>query len=570
MNQKVGWRLAIILLVAILGVLWTIPNFVDVTKSWWPVKDKMTLGLDIQGGLHLVMRVDVDGALKQDALRIMATIKGELEKEKIPFKDVSMRDALRGEMVFTSDADVADRISKVITNFYGNTLNQSTTAGTIVTSYSELHIREFKKGTVERAIETIRNRIDEFGVAEPSITAQGDDRILVQLPGIQDSVNAKELINKTARLDFMIVNVDFPQEKLAALIDEVEKKEGFKLGGELKYSAYIDRLNAALKGKIPEGNVVFFEKPDKAESMEAGKIPYLLMQAESVAGDRLTDAFVSPDEMGRPAVSFRLDPIGARLFGDMTTKYAKKAPMAIVLDRVVKTAPSINTPITGGQGIIQLGNRDYDETLKEAKTISITLKSGALPAALEQLEERTVGPSVGADAIKKGQVGALMAGLFVFGFMLFFYRSFGLLADFALTLNLLLTLAVLSALGATLTLPGVAGLALGLGMAVDASVIIYERIKEELAKGLSMPAAIREGYDKAFSSIFDANVTSISVCIVLMYYGTGPVRGFAITLLTGLVITLFTAVFFTRAILDVIVGKWKMNPAIQWPWLKKA
>ncbi|MBK7892413.1 MAG: protein translocase subunit SecD [Bdellovibrionales bacterium] len=237
--------------------------------------------------------------------------------------------------------------------------------------------------------------------------------------------------------------------------------------------------------------------------------------------------------------------------------------MAIVLDKVVKSAPVIQSRISDS-GQITLGRGGYDQVLKDAKVLAITLKSGALPAALEQQEERTVGPSVGADAIKKGQMGALAGSLIVFAFMVVYYRSFGVLACLALSLNLVMTFAILSALNATLTLPGVAGLALGLGISVDASVIIFERIKEEMNHGLGLAAAIREGYDRAFSSIFDSNVTSVAVCIVLMYYGTGPVRGFAVTLLTGLVITLFTAVFFTRAILDLVVNRLKLIPSIRW------
>lgn len=566
-ESSITWRLGVVAIVTVFAVLWTVPNFVDTTKHWWPTKDKMTLGLDIQGGLHQVLRVDIDGALKQDATRIMATVKAELEKDKVAFTDVTMADPLRGQIAIkTASADDAEKVSKTVSNFYGNTFNVSKSGNDVQLEFAELHVREFKKGTVDRAIETIRNRIDEFGVAEPSITAQGDDRILVQLPGIKDSANAKELINKTARLDFIIVNEEFPMDKLQQLVADAEKSENLKLGmkpGELKYTAYIEKLNAALKGKIPDGNIVLFEKPDNAETMEAGKVAYLLVSSESVAGDRLTDAYVSPGETGQPVVSFRLDPMGARQFGDMTTKHQHKR-MAIVLDRIIKSAPTIQTPITGGQGQITLGRRSYEETMKEAKTLSITLKSGALPAALEQLEERTVGPSVGADAIAKGRMGALIGGMLVFGFMIIYYRGFGVLAVVSLVLNLLGTMAILSALGATLTLPGVAGLALGLGISVDASVIIFERIKEEMARGLGLMAGIKEGYDKAFSAIFDANVTSIAVCIVLMYFGTGPIRGFATTLLTGLFITLFTAVFFTRVILDVLVGRWKLNPSIKW------
>lgn len=576
-QQGLGWRLSVAAIVAILGIIWLVPNFLEkpvgdkqqqTSKFWWPTQDRLTMGLDIQGGLHLVLRADIQGALKQEANRIAGGIADELKKAGIAFSDLKQGDAVRGEMTIAtaSEAD-AEKAKTKIEDMYGPMFAISTSATGLKAEFTELHVREFGKGTVERAIETIRNRIDEFGVSEPSITAQGADRILVQLPGIQDAADAKDLINKTARLDFIIVNPEFEQgtpgfEKIAAMVDEAEKAGGFKLGKELKYSAYVEKINEALKGKLPEGSLVLFEKPDKAESMEVGKIPHVLMRSETVPGDLLTDAFVSPGETGRPEVNFRLDGPGGRAMGDMTGKHTGRQ-MAIVLDGVVKSAPVINSKITNS-GRITLGRSSYEETLKEAKNISITLKSGALPAALEQLEERTVGPSLGADAIQKGQLGAMVGALLIFIFNLVYYRSFGLVANLSLSLNLVLTIAILSALGATLTLPGVAGLALGLGMAVDASVIIYERIKEELASGKSLMMATSVGFDKAFSAIFDANVTSIAVCVVLMYYGTGPVRGFAVTLMTGLFITLFTSVFFSRAVLDLVIGRWKLNPSIKW------
>lgn len=571
--QAIGWRLAVTAAVAIMGIIWMVPNFVDTSKMWWPTKDKMTLGLDIQGGLHLVLRADIEGALKQEAGRIAAGLAEELRRSNIAFSGIKQGDAARGEMeISTANETDAEAVKKKIEEMYGPMFSLATSATGVKATFGELHVREFGKGTVERAIETIRNRIDEFGVAEPSITAQGDDRILVQLPGIQDSASAKELINKTARLDFYIVNPEFDNQmdagqggfsKLLAMIEEAEKAGGFKLGPDLKYSAYVEKLNAALKGKLPEGSLVLFEKPDNAETMEAGRIPYVLMQSETVPGDLLTDAFVAPGETGAPEVNFRLDAAGGRAMGTMTEKHTGRR-MAIVLDRIVKTAPVINSKITNS-GRITLGRTGgYDATLKEAKNISITLKSGALPAALEQLEERTVGPTVGADAIEKGQLGALVGISLIFIFNMVYYRSFGLMANLSLVLNLVLTMAVLSALGATLTLPGVAGLALGLGMAVDASVIIFERIKEEMRAGKTLAMSVGLGFDKAFSAIMDSNITSIMVCVVLMYYGTGPIRGFAVTLMTGLFVTLFTGVFASRVLLDLIVSKWKLNPSIKW------
>lgn len=560
MTQNLKLRWAIIMAVLVLSIIWLVPNFVNVDKIWWPTKSKMVLGLDIQGGSHLVLKVDVEGALKQDATRLAGSMKTEIPEEaKVTPKAITVVNAARGEIqIDLNKAEDAEAIESTLNKFYQGTFRVVESAPDKMTvEFSEIYVRDFSSKLLDQAIATIRNRIDEFGVAEPSIAAQGTDRILVQLPGIKDASTAKELINRTARLDFMMVDLGTSVADLEKLVQDAEKEKGLKLG-EIKYSQYVTQLNEALKGKIPENTVVYFEKPENAASMEVARIPFLLKLDEGVAGNRLSNAFVGGDQFGKPIVNFHLDALGARQFGDMTEKNTGK-PMAIVLDKVVISAPTIKSRITDSGQITLGGGRDIKETLKEAKLISMALRAGSLPAALEQLEERTVGPSLGQDAIEKGKLATMIAAIGVFVFMILYYRTYGLIADIALVFNLLVTVAILSTLGATLTLPGVAGLALTLGISVDASVIIFERIKEELKKGATAAASVREGFDRAFSSIFDANVTSIAVCVVLMYYGTGPVRGFAITLLTGLVITMFTAIFFTRSVLDLVIGKWKRN-----------
>lgn len=584
MIESLRARWAIIIAVIVATVIWTIPNFVNLEGKWWPTKAKMVLGLDIQGGSHLVLRVDVENAIRQDATRTAATLQQSLRDKQVNVKSATVTDPLRGAIrIELNNAADGAKVRDFLASDYSYVFSVASTTDTHVdVEFNELYVRDFRNNLLEQAIAVIRNRIDEFGVAEPSITAQGTDRILVQLPGIKDASGAKDLINRTARLDFMMVADD--RVNLDQLITEAEKSGNFRLEGTqgqqaataegqaapaegttyLKYSAYVDKLNETLAGKIPENTRVMFEKPENAESLVVARVPYLLRTNEIVTGDRLTNANVNVDQYGKPIVQFQFDPQGTQDFGKLTTNNVNK-PMAIVLDKVVVSAPNIQTPITGGSGQITLGGgRDRDTSLKEAKLIATALRAGALPASLEQLEERTVGPSLGADAIAKGRMGTIIAALAVFAFMILFYKGFGLVADLALALNLAMTVAILSSLNATLTLPGVAGLALTLGISVDASVIIFERIKEELGKGATLQAAIREGYDKAFSSIFDSNLTSIAVCIVLMYYGTGPVRGFAVTLLTGLVITTFTAVFFTRAVLDTAIFKWKWNFTPSW------
>ncbi len=564
MIENLRVRLWIIGIVMVGAAIWVAPNFMNVENKWWPTKDKMVLGLDIQGGSHLVLRVDVDSAVKQDVQRMTTTLKNELKDEKVEVKSITMTDAATGAMQIdlNTPSDEA-AVRALLDKSYGNVLKvDGAKDGKVDISYNELHLRDFKKRLLEQAISTIRNRIDEFGVSEPSISAQGTDRILVQLPGIKDATNAKELINKTARLDFMMVSTEQPKEDLQKMIADAEKEGNFKLAG-MKYTQYVDKLNEALKTKLPENTIIYFEKDESAQNIEVGRRPFLLKTNELVTGDRLTDASVSQDQYGKPEVLFRFDPVGAREFGEMTKKNVNKS-MAIVLDKVVKSAPNIREPITGGRGSITMGGsgRDANNTFKEAQLISMALRAGALPAALEQLEERTVGPSLGADAIAKGRFAAIISALVVFIVMVIYYKSFGIIADLSLAFNVLITLAILSALGATLTLPGVAGMALAVAIAVDANVIIYERVKEEMRKGAGLAVGIREGYERAFSSIFDANVTAIAVCVVLMYYGTGPVRGFAVTLLCSLVTSMFTAVFFTKAVLDLIVGRWKWKLAV--------
>lgn len=565
MIESLRARWAIIAVVFILSVIWTVPNFVDIEGKWWFTKAKMTKGLDIQGGSHLVYRVDTDTVLKSDTTRSTTTLQKQMQEANISVLKVDVVDPVTGGVKLTfADKSAREAGEKWINENYGTnyqTLDATDTELSI--RHPEVTLNQRKQQMVEQAIETIRNRIDEFGVAEPSITAQGTDRVLVQLPGIADSASAKELINKTARLDFMIVETEVSSEQLRAWITEAETAAGLDLA-KMKYSEYIDKLNEALKTKIPPNTVVYLEKDEQAKTIDAGNIPYLLKTNEAVGGDKLTDAFVTAGDFGAPVVAFRFDPEGTREFGELTKRNEKKF-MAIVLDKLVKSAPVIDEPITGGSGIIRLGGgSDPQKSFAEANLISLALRAGALPAPLEQLEERTVGPSLGADAIRNGIIAAELAAVLVFVFIILYYRSFGVVASLCLAFNVLIVIAILSALRATLTLPGMAGLALTIGMAVDANVIIYERVKEELAKGASLMAAIREGYDRAFSSIFDANLTTVLVCVILMYYGTGPIRGFAVTLICGLAASMFTSIFFTRAVFETMVGKLKMNLSVKW------
>ncbi len=537
-----------------LAIVWVVPNVVNMDKSWWPSKKKLNYGLDIQGGLHLVMGVDVTGVVSEGATRLVAGIKTELQRDQVEVQDMRVSKPAEGEIEITLGAADHAKVAKLMEDRYSTTLQKMSDAdGKLVYRYYDTYLRDYKNKVIQQAIETIRNRIDEFGVAEPSISQQGEDRILVQLPGMADAEKAKQLINTTAKLDFQLVE-DKPMPELMTLIDAAEKAGAYSLS-TLKYSDYVNRVNADLKGKIPDKTMVLFEKTENAQNLEAGKIPFLLRTDTNLGGDALSDAHVSFDQYGAPEVALRFNPSGAMGFKNLTGQN-KGRMMAIVLDKVVKTAPRINSEIPNGEAVITLGgSRNRDQSMEEARMISTALRAGALPAALEQLEERRVGPTLGADSIKKAQMASYIGALLIFLFMLARYKAMGLVSDITLGINIVSVLALLTSLGATLTLPGIAGIALTVGFAVDANVLINERMREELRQGASFALAVKEGYHRAMSAILDANFTTACTAFVLYYFGTGPVRGFAVTLLIGIVTTLFANVFLSKVLVDLLVHK---------------
>lgn len=562
MIENLNARIAIVLIVVILAIVWVMPNFVDFKEDqWWFTKDKIVYGLDIQGGLHLVMGVDVAGVMAERTARMARGIRADLESRQIQVESVNVLPERRDEIVVTLNTDEDVRgLRQLIEDSYAVDLQILSAANRVVRlRYYDARINEFKKQVLDQSIEVIRNRIDEFGVAEPSIAAQGDDRILVQLPGIEDSARAKELINRAARLEFRIVSEELKEDALRRLIAEVEEAGNYTLGrDDLGYLEYVRKLNEDLAGQLPENTMVGFERAPNATSLEAGKIPYLLRTDTDLGGDELEDAFVNYGEFGEPVVIFRFGPDGRRKFADLTGANVNRQ-MAIVLDEVVQSAPVIQGRISSDRAQITLSRRNYEESMAEAQFIATALRAGALPAALEQLEERTVGPTLGADSIRRGQQAGVVGLILVFVFMMFYYRSLGVVADISLGLNLLFILAILTSLGATLTLPGVAGIVLTVGMAVDANVIIFERIKEELRKGAGIRSAVKDGFGNALSAILDANITTVIVCVVLMYYGTGPVRGFAVTLICGIITSLFTAIFVSRTMIEILIHKFKVQ-----------
>lgn len=559
--EGLRWRSFLAAVGVAVAIVWVLPNVVNFgEKSWWPSKQKLNYGLDIQGGLHLVMGVDVDGVVKESTGRLLASMKAEMQKEQVPFADVKAEKPEQGELqiVVAQAADKA-KVEKFLADKYGTVLQVMGSTDTSVTArYFDAYLNDYKNRVIQQAIETIRNRIDEFGVAEPSISQQGANRILIQLPGMADAEKAKQLINTTAKLDFMIVSTEKSQQELQALIADAEKAGNYNIGS-MKYSDYVTRLNADLKGKLPEKTILYFEKSENATNMEAGAIPFLLRTDTDLGGGALDDAFVGYDQYGGPQVSLVFNSSGATKFADLTGNNVGKQ-MAIVLDKVVKSAPSIRDRIAGGQAVITLGGgRDRNKMMDEAKMISTALRAGALPASLEQLEERRVGPTLGADAIDKAKLGSYVGAAIIVIFMLLYYRTMGLVASLALGLNILSIFALLTSFGATLTLPGIAGIALTVGFAVDANVLINERIREELRLGHGIKVAIKEGYHRAMSAIIDANVTTAATAVVLLYFGTGPVRGFAVTLLIGIATSMFANVFVSKVIVDLMVHKFNFK-----------
>ncbi len=551
MNDSLRGRTILVALYLIFCTLYLLPSVVKLPEGWWFHKKKLNYGLDIQGGAHLVYGVDVAGVVSERTQRMSRALTEELKEKNIEATVTisAKQDTLN---IVAKSADDRSKVSQHLKDIHGTTLQILREDGAAIDArYYDAVLSQYREQVINQAIEVIRNRVDEFGVAEPVIAAQGSNRILVQLPGITDPARAKELINKTARLDFRLVDRTLPPDQIQKLVLDAEKEGGFALGKDgLSYSQYLKKINDLLKDKLPKGTMLAFEKAPGALEMEAGKIPYVLRMDTDISGDQLEDAFLSFGEFGEPKVSFRFGSEGRRKFSDVTAKNVGQQ-LAIVLDEVIFSAPNIQERIDG-EGQISLGQRNQEDAQKEGALIATALRAGALPATLSLMEERSVGPSLGADSINKGKKAGIIGVLLVLVFISFYYKTSGVVAATCLVLNVFGLMAILSALGATLTLPGIAGITLTVGMAVDANVLIYERIREELRRGSPMRSAINDGFKHAWSAIFDANVTHGIAAAVLIYFGSGPVRGFGTTLIAGIVTTMITSIFVTRYLLDVL------------------
>jgi preprotein translocase subunit SecD len=498
------YRILLFVILALAAGVFLLPTFAQ-TPSWWPWHQPIRLGLDLRGGTHLLYAADIDQAITNAVERQRQDVERELREAQIGTVKVD-RDQLTIR-VRLGDSAKREEITSLIKRRFPN-LRFADGAGAdgseLALSLEPREITRMQESVVEQALKIIRNRIDQFGVAEPTIQKQGSSQIVVQLPGIQDPERAKELIGRTAQLEFRLV-VEQPG-----------------LGAE------------SLPGKGDEG----------------GRGTYLVEKRALLTGDSVVNASVRPGSaMEGMAVDFQFDARGAQVFGEVTRANVGRR-LAIVLDNHVESAPVIRDAITGGRGQIT-GNFN----LASAQDLANVLRHGALPAPLKLIEERTVGPSLGRDSIQSGTVSFIVGSALVWLFMVLYYRGGGLITDLGLFLNVLLLLGAYAAFGFTLTLPGIAGIVLTVGMAVDANILILERMREELRLGKSARGAIQSGYDRAWSAILDSNVTLFLSGAILFQFGTGPVRGFAVTLCLGIVTTLITSVFATRVVYDWLVSR---------------
>lgn len=532
MKKGVLWRVILITLTVVVAAVFFLPNtpLFQGMPEWWkknmPNKG-IVLGLDLQGGLHLVFEVEGDKAVEIATERIASSLTGILERKKI-------QATVRKDGLFVVVTPANMDVRKAVEDAYpALTLVESKDA--LKYKLSAKEASRIKDTATDQVLEIIRNRIDQFGVAEPTIHRQAENEIVVQLPGVKDPKRAVEIIGKTAVLEFKLVDDDSP---LAA-----ELPTSIMPGEEAQ-------LFERFKDRIPEGDEILFQRVVNRETGIVTKRPILLKKDALLTGDLLTEARVNIDQrFNEPYVSITFNTAGAKIFEDVTAQNVKKR-LAIILDGTVYSAPVIQERISGGNAQIT-----GSFTMDEAKDLAIVLRAGALPAPVKTLQNVTVGPSLGRDSIEAGKMAGIVGTILVVVFMVIYYRLSGVIADFALVLNIVLLLGAMASLNATLTMPGIAGIILAIGMAVDSNVLMFERMREELRAGKTPRAAIESGYKKAFWTIFDSHVTTLITAAVLFQFGTGPIKGFAVTLSMGVAINLFTALIGTKTIFDIIYSK---------------
>lgn len=542
--KKVGGRLLLLSLVIMVSLAFFVPTYKPLYQALpnWARKllpDKgITLGLDLQGGIHLVMEVDEDRAVEIALDRTVVSLQDLLVEKKIPVESVK-RAGFNQITIAFQNQELKDQIKKLLDDYPTFTeLESAGSANMVVWELRESEIKRIKDSAINQALETIRNRIDQFGVAEPLVQRQGLKQIVVQLPGVKDPKRAKDLIKETALLEFKMLDED-NQLKL-------------DLPARVPKDREADVLKQA-EAKLPEGDQILFERVIEKDTGREYRIPYVVKKRVMLTGDVLSDARVAIGQFNDPYVSITFDAKGGKEFERITGENVKKR-MAIVLDNSIYSAPVIQERITGGRAQIT-----GTFSTQEANDLAIVLRAGALPAPLKIIQDLTVGPSLGQDSIDKGVQATLIAGAMVVVFMIVYYKLSGMIADFALILNLVCLIGALSALTATLTLPGIAGIVLTIGMGVDSNVLIFERIREELRQGKPVRLAVDGGYDKALLTIVDSHVTTLITGVALFLFGTGPIKGFAVTLCLGIAINLFTALVGTKVIFDIMNQRQKVE-----------
>jgi preprotein translocase subunit SecD len=525
------WKALAIILTALVVCLCAVPNFFPEARvKTWPLwaQRHLVLGLDLQGGSYLLLEVDSNYVKKDKLDQIRDQVRSTLREAKIVYTGLASRpDSV--EVRITKDTDLQTALTKLreLSQPLGGLLGSSgqrslevsdAGGGLIRLTVPQAAITDRIRQTIEQSIQIVERRVNELGTVEPLIQRQGVDRILVQVPGLQDPTQLKTILGKTAKMEFRMVDSTVPPDQ-------------------------------AVQGRVPPDSEILM-------SSTTPKTPYVVKKQILVSGADLTDAQPGFDQRsGEPIVSFRFNTTGSRKFADATTENVGQ-PFAIVLDNEVISAPVIREPIRQGQGQIS-GNF----TVQQANDLAILLRAGALPAPLTIIEERTVGPGLGQDSIEKGELAAYVGSIMVIVFMLVTYRLFGVFANIAVAINVAMIFGVLSLLNATLTLPGIAGIVLTVGIAVDSNVLIYERIREEIRGGRNAISAIDAGFKRALSTILDSNITTFIAAAVLFYIGTGPVRGFAVTLGIGIITTVFTAFTLTRLIVAGWV-RWKRPQSV--------
>ena len=522
MQHVPPWKPAIILFIALFSFLNVFPSLYGGIPAWWPSwlpSQTIQRGLDLQGGLHLLLAVETNKTVEQTAENLVDEVRAVLRKERLRYRNVE-REGLDSVTIHLSNNDDIPKAKERLEDEFSNKrLSEDPNTQTLRLTIEPAEQEEIRRFAMEQSIQTIRSRIDQFGVTEPTIQKQGEKRILIQLPGLSDPARAKALIGRTARLEFKMVD---------------EKGD----------------LSSAMSGRVPAEDVLLYSERSTGPNKKPRQ-PYLLKKRTVLSGALLIDARVNFSQFGEPHVSITFNRQGDRKFAQLTGEHVGER-MAIVLDNVVYSAPVIREKIEGGRAQIS-----GSFTPEEAHDLAIILRAGALPAPVKILEERTVGPTLGQDSIDQGLASILIGGAIVLLFMGIYYKGLGWLANVAVLLNMLILMAVLTMLQATLTVPGIAGAVLLLGMSVDANVLIFERIREELRVGKTPLAAIDHGYSRAFVTILDSNITTLITALVLYQFGSGPVRGFAVTISIGLIASMFTAIFVTRVALDLITKNFR-------------